>query len=91
MTNEAELSESGSNSIQFIIHTISSFQTIHFIPFNYHTITLPSFILSFNMGRMYGKGYVLITGLLSESHLSIEREFLLPVFPIREHVLLGVK
>ena len=43
------------------------------------------------MGRMYGKGYVLITGMLSESHLSIEREFLLPVFPIREHVLLGVK
>ena len=43
------------------------------------------------MGRMYGKGYVLIVGLLNDSHLSIEKENLLLVFLTREHVLLGVK
>ena len=43
------------------------------------------------MGRMYGKGYVLINGFVSESKLSIEKEFRLLVFLIKEHVLRGVK
>lgn len=43
------------------------------------------------MGRMYGKGYVWIDGLVNGSNWSIEREFHLLVFPIREHVLLGAK
>ena len=35
------------------------------------------------MGRMYGKGYVLIDGFVNESNWSIEKEFRLLVFLIK--------
>lgn len=73
------------------MQTICNYYTIHFIPFICITYTHLSFITSFNMGRMYGKGYVLIDGFVSESKLSIEKEFRLLVFLIKEHVLRGVK
>lgn len=43
------------------------------------------------MGRMYGRGYVLIDGFVNESNWGIEKEFRLLVFLIKEHVLHGVK